>query len=174
MKLLQILLPLYDNGGEAYPKAMFDRIRSELTDAFGGVTAFLRSPAVGLWEDESGEVQRDDVVLVHLNHPLVQMSLRLLRAEIWARDDVKKIHYRAPVTPAGELEVRDGCDGPLLASLPLAPALASQGVTRLKAPLGATGSHDLCFTFTQSRLDPFWVLDRVTLGPLAKEPRRGR
>jgi hypothetical protein len=63
MKLLQILLPLYDNGGEAYPKAMFDRIRSELTDAFGGVTAFLRSPAVGLWEDESGEVQRDDVVL---------------------------------------------------------------------------------------------------------------
>src|SRR5512132_3499080 len=63
MKLLQILLPLYDNGGEAYPKAMFDRIRSELTDAFGGVTAFLRSPAVGVWEDESGEVQRDDVVL---------------------------------------------------------------------------------------------------------------
>ncbi|MCV5264485.1 hypothetical protein OFC55_43180, partial [Escherichia coli] len=25
---------------------------------------------------------RDDVVLVHLNHPLVQMSLRLLRAEV--------------------------------------------------------------------------------------------
>ncbi|GIV03543.1 MAG: helicase SNF2 family protein [Fimbriimonadales bacterium] len=35
---------------------------------------------------------RDDVVLVHLNHPLVQMSLRLLRAEVWARDDVKKLH----------------------------------------------------------------------------------
>ena len=66
MKLLQILLPLYDNGGEAYPKSMFDRIRSELTDAFGGVTAFLRSPAVGLWEDESGEVQRDDVVLFEI------------------------------------------------------------------------------------------------------------
>jgi len=32
---------------------------------------------------------RDDVVLAHLNHPLVQMSLRLLRAEVWARDDVK-------------------------------------------------------------------------------------
>jgi hypothetical protein len=27
---------------------------------------------------------RDDVVLVHLNHPLVQISLRLLRAEVWA------------------------------------------------------------------------------------------
>lgn len=35
---------------------------------------------------------RDDVVLVHLNHRLVQISLRLLRAEIWARDDVKKLH----------------------------------------------------------------------------------
>ena len=35
---------------------------------------------------------RDDVVLVHLNHHLVQMCLRLLRAEIWAQDDVKKLH----------------------------------------------------------------------------------
>jgi len=35
---------------------------------------------------------RDDVVLVHLNHRLVQMCLRLLRAEIWAQDDVKKLN----------------------------------------------------------------------------------
>lgn len=35
---------------------------------------------------------RDDVVLVHLNHRLVQMCLRLLRAEIWAQDDVKRLH----------------------------------------------------------------------------------
>ncbi len=35
---------------------------------------------------------RDDIVLVHLNHRLVQMCLRLLRAEVWARDDVKKLH----------------------------------------------------------------------------------
>jgi superfamily II DNA or RNA helicase len=30
---------------------------------------------------------RDDVVLVHLNHPLVQMSMRLLRAEVWANHE---------------------------------------------------------------------------------------
>jgi hypothetical protein len=66
MKPLEILLPLYDNGGEAYPKSMFDRIRSELTDTFGGVTAFLRSPAIGLWEDDSGKVQRDEVVLFEI------------------------------------------------------------------------------------------------------------
>src|SRR5262249_26898896 len=35
---------------------------------------------------------RDDIVLVHLNHRLVQMSLRLLRAEVWAPDDVKRMH----------------------------------------------------------------------------------
>jgi len=35
---------------------------------------------------------RDDVVLVHLNHRLVQMCLRLLREEIWKQDDVKKLH----------------------------------------------------------------------------------
>lgn len=48
---------------------------------------------------------RDDVVLVHLNHRLVQMCLRLLRAEVWARDDVKKLH-RVTVrsVPASSIE----------------------------------------------------------------------
>ncbi len=35
---------------------------------------------------------RDDVVLVHLNHCLVQMCLRLMRAEVWAKEDSKKLH----------------------------------------------------------------------------------
>ena len=35
---------------------------------------------------------RDDVVLVHLNHRLVQMCLRLLRAEVWAKEDVKRLN----------------------------------------------------------------------------------
>ena len=35
---------------------------------------------------------RDDVVLVHLNHKLVQMCLRLLRAEVWSRQDSSKLH----------------------------------------------------------------------------------
>lgn len=48
---------------------------------------------------------RDDVVLVHLNHRLVQMSLRLLRAEIWARDDVKKLHrVTVRALPDGRIE----------------------------------------------------------------------
>jgi superfamily II DNA or RNA helicase len=35
---------------------------------------------------------RDDVVLVHLNHRLVQMALRLLRAEVWSSTGTKKLH----------------------------------------------------------------------------------
>ncbi|MDF5967278.1 DISARM system SNF2-like helicase DrmD [Pseudomonas aeruginosa] len=35
---------------------------------------------------------RDDVVLVHLNHRLVQLCLRLLRAQVWAQGNVKKLH----------------------------------------------------------------------------------
>jgi hypothetical protein len=40
----------------------FHRIRRELTEHFGGVTAFMRSPAIGLWADETGVVRRDEVV----------------------------------------------------------------------------------------------------------------
>lgn len=47
---------------------------------------------------------RDDVVLVHLNHRLVQMCLRLMRAEVWAQDDVKKLH-RVDVRTALDAEL---------------------------------------------------------------------
>jgi hypothetical protein len=44
-------------------------------------------------------------VLVHLNHRLVQMCLRLLRAEVWAQDDVKKLHRVTVRTlPDGSIE----------------------------------------------------------------------
>lgn len=35
---------------------------------------------------------RDDVVLAHLNHRLVQMCLRLLRAEIWSQESAKHLN----------------------------------------------------------------------------------
>ena len=63
MFLLQLFLPVYDRTGRAFPKAMFDAVRAELTERHGGVTAYLRSPAVGLWEDEDGAIERDDVLL---------------------------------------------------------------------------------------------------------------
>lgn len=35
---------------------------------------------------------RDDVVLAHLNHRLVQMALRLLRAEVWSQRETPALH----------------------------------------------------------------------------------
>src|SRR5581483_8579266 len=47
---------------------------------------------------------RDDVVLAHLNHRLVQRCLRLLRAEVWAPLDRQKIHrVTARTVPHAEL-----------------------------------------------------------------------
>lgn len=63
MVLLQLFLPVYDASGKPFPRAMLDAVRAELADRHGGVTAYLRSPAVGLWEDDDGDCVRDDVLL---------------------------------------------------------------------------------------------------------------
>jgi hexosaminidase len=79
---------------------------------------------------------------------------------------VKEIKFRAPSTAAGELEVRiDGCEGERIASHPLAAALDNSGVTSLPPiDLGDhSGTHDLCFTFTQIGVNPTWVIDSVEL-----------
>lgn len=62
MFLVDFLLPVSDNDGNRIAKEEFDRVRRELTERFGGVTAFTQSPAVGLWADETGSVRRDELV----------------------------------------------------------------------------------------------------------------
>ena len=47
MHLVQLFLPAYGADNRPFPKAMFDAVRAELAARFGGVTAYLRSPAVG-------------------------------------------------------------------------------------------------------------------------------
>jgi SNF2 family DNA or RNA helicase len=42
--------------------------------------------------DQNLMKDRDDIVLAHLNHKLVQMSLRLLRAEVWSPRSKKGLH----------------------------------------------------------------------------------
>ena len=63
MHLIEILLPLYGNDGRRFPAERFGEVRSELLDHFGGLTAFTRSPAEGLWEAADGEKMRDEVVI---------------------------------------------------------------------------------------------------------------
>ena len=62
MHLVQLFLPLQDNTGSAFPSTLFAAVRTELTDAFGGVTAYQRAPVTGLWEDDE-TVVRDELIL---------------------------------------------------------------------------------------------------------------
>lgn len=63
MYQVQLLLPLYDNNKEPFSRSDFELVRDELMEKFGGVTAFVHSPAEGLWkEEEGGPVSSDDVV----------------------------------------------------------------------------------------------------------------
>lgn len=63
MFVVELFLPLQTSDGEPVPATTFDRIKSELTDRFGGVTAFLRSPADGAWKPSKGSVVHDQVAI---------------------------------------------------------------------------------------------------------------
>jgi hexosaminidase len=81
-------------------------------------------------------------------------------------EDVNKIVFETPATPAGELVVHlDDCEGEILARLALAPAAASHAVTRLPAARieARGGKRDLCLRFAQRGVDPMWVIDSVEL-----------
>lgn len=66
----------------------------------------------------------------------------------------------------GELEIRAGCDGETLASVPLPAQPDNDGFLSLDAKLvGANGKRDLCFYFTGDTRPTMWAIDRVTLVP---------
>ena len=61
--LIQLLLPLYDNAGSAFPPSHYAAVRQELTDRFGGLTAYTRAPAQGVWQAPAGGPRRDDLIV---------------------------------------------------------------------------------------------------------------
>jgi hypothetical protein len=64
--LIQIILPLYRSTGELFARDAFSAVRRELTQRFGGSTAYTRAPAEGTWEDPGGLVHHDDVIVVEV------------------------------------------------------------------------------------------------------------
>ena len=69
MHLVQLLLPLYAQDGEKLPQELFGTVRTELVDCFGGLTAYSRAPAKGLWVDEADRVDQDDIVVYEVMVP---------------------------------------------------------------------------------------------------------
>jgi hypothetical protein len=95
MYLIQILLPLRDNDGNAFPRADFDHVRTELAERYGGVTFYARSPAVGLWKDDEGDVARDEIVVAEVMAEHQDREWwRLYRGELEARFRQEKLVVR--------------------------------------------------------------------------------
>jgi hypothetical protein len=63
MFVVQIYLPLETPDGAAVPASVFERTKAELTERFGGVTAFLQSPAEGAWKPSGGAAVHDRIAI---------------------------------------------------------------------------------------------------------------
>lgn len=96
MHLVQILLPLFSQDGQRLPQALFAAVRSELVDRFGGLTAYSRAPAKGLWVEESNTVEHDDIVVYEvMAEQLDRDWWRAYREELAVRFGQKEMVVRA-------------------------------------------------------------------------------
>jgi hexosaminidase len=74
--------------------------------------------------------------------------------------------FRPAQRAHGELEVRAGCDGAVLATVPLPAGPDKDGFVTLRASLQKqSATQDLCIYFTGDTRPAMWTLDRVRLLP---------
>ena len=62
MHLVEIFLPFNDNGGRPFGTEKYAEVREHLTERFGGLTAFSRSPAQGTTSDR-GKTVHDEIIV---------------------------------------------------------------------------------------------------------------
>ena len=95
MICVQILLPVGDKTGHARPYHLFGIVQEELTAKFGGVTAFINTPAEGRWKRNRRTVH-DDIVVIEV------MVKRLNRAwwQSYRRDLEQRFKQEAIVVRA--------------------------------------------------------------------------
>ena len=62
MQLVQILLPRTDNAGRPFRQEEYDHVKKDLVRRFDGVTAYLQSPAEGLWR-QGAEAANEEIVI---------------------------------------------------------------------------------------------------------------
>jgi hypothetical protein len=96
--LIQILLPLSDNEGQAFPGVEYEGVRSELTKKFGGFTAFTRGPAEGLWAEKGGTAHDDIIVFEVMTAELDEAWWASYRRVLEARFRQDSIIIRAQQT----------------------------------------------------------------------------
>lgn len=95
MHVVEVFLPVYDRRHRRFAKNKFDRVRDELADRFGGVTAFRRAPAEGLWRTRRGRVHDEIVVYEVMVERLSVRWWKRYRGELEDRFDQDRILMRA-------------------------------------------------------------------------------
>ena len=95
--LVQILLPTQTRNRAPIAPEQFARVRVELTERFGGVTAYTRSPATGLWKrEEDDAIERDQVIMVEVVvEGLDRKWWATYRRQLEERFDQEEVHARA-------------------------------------------------------------------------------
>lgn len=96
MYIVQLFLPLKNNEQRPFAPAAFDLVRNELTEQFGGVTAFRRAPAEGMWQDPHGAVSRDEMVILEvMTEQLDRAWWTRYKQELTARFQQEELIIRA-------------------------------------------------------------------------------
>ena len=95
MVLIQLLLPTRGAANADSPAPLAET-RRELADRFTGVTAYVRSPAKGLWTAPDGQIEQDDVVMVEVvTETFDRAWWRRYVARLAERFRQESIHLRA-------------------------------------------------------------------------------
>lgn len=98
MVLIQLLLPTTPPNAGATQDAIspLTATRRELAEMFGGLTAYLRSPAKGVWTAPEGHSEQDDVVMVEvITESFDRPWWRAYTARLAERFQQDTIHVRA-------------------------------------------------------------------------------
>src|ERR1700712_2705741 len=73
MHLVELLLPLNDNSGLPFGAEKYDMVRQQLTERFGGLTAFPRSPAQGSTKGD-GKTVHDEIIVFEVMTKTLDVS----------------------------------------------------------------------------------------------------
>lgn len=91
-KLFQILLPLNDREGNPFPMSQFQELSKELTEHFGGLTSYSRSPAKGFWKDSNDAISVDEIIVYEVlsegRHSGYWKNLKIVLEKKFEQDEI--------------------------------------------------------------------------------------
>jgi hypothetical protein len=96
MYLLQIFLPLKNNHGIDFPAEHYTQLTGYLTEKYQGLTAYTRSPAIGLWKQDKSKTVKDEIVIFEvMTNNLNVAELKLLKEDLEKKFKQQEIVIRS-------------------------------------------------------------------------------